>query len=73
MQDVNKLLKQYDQMNDMMKKISSKAGLMKLMRSMGGKMPPGMMPKAVIPLRAAAGRRRSSGPGCCEAMTRVFL
>ena len=44
-QDVNKLLKQYDQMNDMMKKISSKGGLMKLMRSMGGKMPPGMMPK----------------------------
>ncbi len=44
-QDVNKLLKQYDQMNDMMKKLSSKGGMMKLMRSMGGKMPPGMMPK----------------------------
>ena len=42
-QDVNKLLKQYDQMNDMMKKLSSKGGMMKLMRSMGGKMPPGMM------------------------------
>ncbi|NQD37323.1 signal recognition particle protein [Permianibacter sp. IMCC34836] len=44
-QDVNKLMKQYDQMNTMMKKISSKGGLMKLMRGMGGKMPPGMMPK----------------------------
>jgi signal recognition particle subunit SRP54 len=44
-QDVNKLLKQYDQMNEMMKKLSSKGGMMKLMRSMGGKMPPGMMPK----------------------------
>ncbi|MFN4292348.1 MAG: signal recognition particle protein [Permianibacter sp.] len=44
-QDVNKLLKQYDQMNEMMKKLSSKGGMMKLMRSLGGKMPPGMMPK----------------------------
>lgn len=43
-QDVNKLLKQYDQMNTMMKKMSSKGGLMKMMRAMGGKMPPGMMP-----------------------------
>jgi len=44
-QDVNKLLKQYDQMNTMMKKISAKGGLAKLMRGMGGKLPPGIMPK----------------------------
>lgn len=43
-QDVNRLLKQYDQMNTMMKKMSSKGGLMKMMRGMGGKLPPGMMP-----------------------------
>ncbi len=44
-QDVNKLLKQYDQMNEMMKKLSSKGGMMKMMRAMQGKMPPGMFPK----------------------------
>jgi signal recognition particle subunit SRP54 len=38
-QDVNRLLKQYDQMNDMMKKLTSKGGMAKLMRSMGGMMP----------------------------------
>ena len=43
-QDVNRLLKQYDQMNTMMKKMSSKGGLMKMMRGLGGKLPPGMMP-----------------------------
>lgn len=50
-QDVNQLLKQFDQMQKMMKKMSKKGGLMKLMRGMqgkfpfgGGGMPPGMMP-----------------------------
>jgi signal recognition particle subunit SRP54 len=41
-QDVNRLLKQFTQMQKMMKKMSSKGGLAKMMRGMGmgGKMPP---------------------------------
>lgn len=41
-QDVNRLLKQFDQMQRMMKKLTGKGGLMKMMRGMKGKMPPGM-------------------------------
>ena len=40
-QDVNRLLKQFDQMQRMMKKMS-KGGLGKLMRGLGGKLPGGM-------------------------------
>jgi signal recognition particle subunit SRP54 len=40
-QDVNRLLKQFAQMQKMMKKMSSKGGLAKLMRGMGGKFPMG--------------------------------
>lgn len=40
-QDVNKLLKQFTQMQKMMKKMSGKGGLKKMMRSMQGMMPPG--------------------------------
>lgn len=40
-QDVNRLLKQFDQMQRMMKKFS-KGGLSKLMRGLGGKFPGGM-------------------------------
>jgi signal recognition particle subunit SRP54 len=40
-QDVNRLLKQFTQMQKMMKKMS-KGGIGKMMRSMKGKMPPGM-------------------------------
>lgn len=40
-QDVNKLLKQYQQMQKVMKKMKG-GGLQKMMRAMGGKMPPGM-------------------------------
>jgi signal recognition particle subunit SRP54 len=43
-QDINKLLKQFTQMQKMMKQMSGKGGLMKMMRSMGGKLPPGMLP-----------------------------
>ncbi len=39
--DVNRLLKQYNQMQKMMKKFS-KGGIKNLMRGMAGKMPPGM-------------------------------
>ncbi len=42
-QDVNRLLKQFTQMQKMMKKFS-KGGMAKMMRSMGGRMPPGMPP-----------------------------
>jgi signal recognition particle subunit SRP54 len=40
-QDVNRLLKQFTQMQKMMKKMS-KGGMAKMMRGMKGKMPPGM-------------------------------
>lgn len=42
-QDVNRLLKQFDQMQKMMKKMS-KGGINKLMRGLKGRMPPGMPP-----------------------------
>ncbi|AFJ01956.1 Signal recognition particle, subunit Ffh SRP54 [Methylophaga frappieri] len=40
-QDVNRLLKQFTQMQKMMKKMGQKGGMAKLMRSMGGKLPMG--------------------------------
>jgi signal recognition particle subunit SRP54 len=40
-QDVNRLLKQFDQMQRMMKKMNRKGGLMKLMRGLGGRLPGG--------------------------------
>ncbi|MBT42497.1 MAG: signal recognition particle protein [Idiomarina sp.] len=42
-QDVNKLLKQFQQMQKMMKKMKG-GGMQKMMRGMGGKLPPGMFP-----------------------------
>ncbi|MDU1267386.1 MAG: signal recognition particle protein, partial [Escherichia coli] len=39
-QDVNRLLKQFDDMQRMMKKMK-KGGMAKMMRSMKGMMPPG--------------------------------
>ncbi|GGA72434.1 signal recognition particle protein [Neiella marina] len=41
-QDVNKLLKQFNQMQKMMKKMSGKGGMKKMMRGMQGMLPPGM-------------------------------
>jgi signal recognition particle subunit SRP54 len=38
--DVNKLLKQFDQMQKMMKQMSKKGGMKNLMRGMGGQIPP---------------------------------
>ena len=43
-QDVNRLLKQFTQMQKMMKKFSKKGGMKNFMRGMGGKLPPGGMP-----------------------------
>lgn len=42
-QDVNKLLKQHRQMQKMMKKMSAKGGMNRLLRGLGGA-PPGMLP-----------------------------
>jgi signal recognition particle subunit SRP54 len=39
-QDVNRLMRQYEQARDMMKKMAG-GGMAKLMRSLGGKLPPG--------------------------------
>lgn len=43
-QAVNRLLKQFTQMQKMMKKFASKGGMMKLMRGLQGKLPPGGFP-----------------------------
>ncbi|MCZ6802862.1 MAG: signal recognition particle protein [Proteobacteria bacterium] len=43
-QDINKLLKQFKQMQKMMKKFASKGGMAKMLRGMGGQIPPGMPP-----------------------------
>ena len=41
-QDVNRLLKQHLQMKKMMKKVSKKGGMQRMMQSMHGKLPPGL-------------------------------
>lgn len=46
-QGVNRLLKQFTQMQKMMKKFANKGGIMKLMRGLQGKMPPGGFPGAM--------------------------
>lgn len=43
-QNVNQLLRQFDQSREMMKKMAG-GGMMKMMRAMAGKLPPGMLPK----------------------------
>jgi signal recognition particle subunit SRP54 len=43
-QDVNRLLKQFKQMQKMMKKMKGKGGMMKMMRGLEGMMPGGGMP-----------------------------
>ncbi|MCB1632658.1 MAG: signal recognition particle protein, partial [Pseudomonadales bacterium] len=40
-QDVNRLLKQFDQMQKMMKKLSKKGAMQNMMRGLGGMLPPG--------------------------------
>jgi signal recognition particle subunit SRP54 len=41
-QDVNRLLKQFTQMQKTMKRVSKKGGMAAMMRGMKGRMPPGM-------------------------------
>jgi signal recognition particle subunit SRP54 len=43
-QAVNQLMRQFETTRDMMKKMAG-GGMMKMMRSLAGKMPPGMMPR----------------------------
>lgn len=43
-QEINRLLKQFNQMQKMMKKMSKKGGMKGMMRQMQGMMPPGGMP-----------------------------
>ncbi|HSR62237.1 MAG TPA: signal recognition particle protein [Gammaproteobacteria bacterium] len=43
-QDVNRLLKQFNQMQKMMKKMSKKGGMTRMLRGMGGNFPRGGMP-----------------------------
>ena len=43
-QDVNKLLRQFEQTRDMMKKMAG-GGMAKMMRGLAGKMPPGLLPR----------------------------
>lgn len=43
-QEVNQLLRQFETTKDMMKKVAS-GGMMKMMRGLAGRLPPGMMPK----------------------------
>lgn len=43
-QEVNKLLRQFETSRDLMKKVAG-GGMAKLMRRLGGKLPPGMMPR----------------------------
>jgi signal recognition particle subunit SRP54 len=43
-QDVNKLMRQFEQARDMMKKMAG-GGMAKLMRGLGGKLPPGGFPR----------------------------
>jgi len=41
-QDVNRLLKQFNQMQKMLKKLSKKGGMARMMRGLGGNLPPGL-------------------------------
>ncbi len=50
-QDLNRLLKQHKQMQKMMKKFSSKGGMQKMMRGLGGMMPGGGLPGGGFPKR----------------------
>jgi signal recognition particle subunit SRP54 len=43
-QAINRLLKQFLQMQKMMKKMNKQGGLLKMMRGLQGKLPPGTLP-----------------------------
>jgi signal recognition particle subunit SRP54 len=43
-QHVNRVLKQHEQMQKMMKKMSGKGGMASIMRGLQGRLPPGLIP-----------------------------
>lgn len=43
-QDINRVLKQHEQMQKMMQKMSSKGGMNRMMQSLQGRLPPGVFP-----------------------------
>lgn len=43
-QHINRVLKQHEQMQKMMKKLSGKGGMARMMQSLQGRLPPGMLP-----------------------------
>jgi signal recognition particle subunit SRP54 len=47
-QDVNRLLKQFQQMQKMLKKISGKGKMMQMLRGLQGKLPPGSLPPGLM-------------------------
>lgn len=49
LQEVNRVLKQHEQMQKMMKKFTNKGSMMQLMKSLSGKLPPGMLPPNMMP------------------------
>ena len=68
-QDVNRVLKQHEQMAKMMKKFANPSGMMKMMKGLAGKLPPGMMdgmpgmPSGGAPSGAKGGLPGLGGPG----------
>lgn len=44
LQEVNRILKQHEQMQKMMKKFGNKGNMMRMMQGLKGKLPPGMLP-----------------------------
>lgn len=48
-QEVNRVLKQHEQMQKMMKKLTNKGAMMQMMRGLAGKLPPGMLPPGMMP------------------------
>lgn len=45
LQEVNRILKQHEQMQKMMKKLTNKGAVSRMMRGLGGRLPPGLLPQ----------------------------
>ena len=58
-QDVNRVLKQHTQMEKMMKKFANPSGMMKMLKGMQGKLPPGMLDG--LPGTAPGGKGAAGG------------
>ena len=62
-QEVNRVLKQHTQMAKMMKKFSNPSGMMKMLKGMQGKLPPGKMDDMPGMGGAAGGAKGALPPG----------